>query len=34
MEINLGWRAMERARLVINGSASACFPGSGSMTVI
>jgi hypothetical protein len=33
-EMNRGWRAMKRARSVINDSASTCFPGSGSMTVI
>jgi hypothetical protein len=27
-------RAMKRARSVINDNASACLPGSGSMTVI
>jgi hypothetical protein len=32
--MNPGWRAMKLARSVINANASACFPGSGSMTVI
>jgi len=31
MEINQGWRATKRARSVINDSASACFPSSGSV---
>jgi len=34
METNPGWRAIKRARSVINDNVSACFPGSGSMTVI
>jgi hypothetical protein len=27
-EMNPGWRAMKRARSVINDNASACLPGS------
>src|ERR1700704_4851159 len=34
MEMNPGWRAMKRARSVINDNASACFSGSDSITVI